>query len=126
MSAEQDVRKCIWGNTGSVAIAAGADLFWQVDLEAIFTITEVRVRADNLDGLSHFTNVQIMVCTDGNGQGCTNCGGMVTGTANQWLVASCSNTNGRYVRFAIEGFTGHDWHFCFVDVYGFAPSLQTP
>ena len=85
------------------------------------TVTKVGVRAFNIAG-SYFQDVQVKVCSDANGEACTDCGAVITAPANANVNAYCSGVAGRYVRLAEANSGGANWHFCRVAVYGWQGS----
>ena len=121
------LQQCTWDNDGSVAIGAGINRFWQVDLQGNFFITKVQVLGFNRpsndnDGLTtHFKNVQINVCQDDQGEDCTNCNHALLNVGERvWGARLCSeNIKGRYIRLLNENTGISNWHFCRVEVYGF-------
>ena len=111
---------CIWHNPGSVAIMGGTDLYWQVDLEDIFLITQIQIYGFNLIGYSD--NVQFSVCNDADGTDCIACGVLISTTPGAWVQLDCS-VRGRFVRLTNSnsgdiGGQQKNWHFCRVAVYG--------
>jgi len=106
---------CSWGNRGSVAIAAGTGLFWQVDLEDVFAIKTIKILGFNHEGYSD--NVQFNVCNDAAGSDCAACGGLVSATPGSWVQTSCS-LSGRFIRLINQDSNKKNWHFCRIAVYG--------
>jgi len=115
-----DNPKCDWSADNTTAIAAGTNLFWQVDLGSMHTVTKVEVRAFNHAG--HFQDVQVKVCSDADGETCTDCGAVITAPANANINAYCLGVAGRYVRLSEANSGGVNWHFCRVAVYGWQGS----
>jgi len=113
---------CNWFARGSVAIAAGTDLFWQVDLEDVFAIKTIKILGFNIGGYSD--NVQFNVCNDAAGSDCTACGGLVSATPGSWVQTSCS-LSGRFIRLTNQNSDGKNWHFCRIAVYGIGPVKNT-
>ena len=116
--------QCNWASgKGQVAISAGTNLFWQVDLEDQFTIRKIKVRGfDQGDTHRYFNNVEVFVCEDADGAQCMKCSDstLTIWTMNTWVTASCGeNVQGRYVRLVNSDTGGANWHFCRVEVYGF-------
>ena len=110
---------CTWSNLGSVAIKAGTNLFWQVDLGKSYDISRIHLRGFEVsNSLSYSKNIQFMVCHDEAAGNCTDCGGLVTPPKDGWISDSCA-INGRYIRLLNAHSGGRNWHFCRVFIFGF-------